>query len=216
MFTPSPSRTNVLIRLTPCRNAGKGRLLSARLAAAPTEGALLFRVWDAPAALGLQQLLERRFSRETRLLLPGQDEPERLRTRAWFRGALRPALVLAGDLPAPDERPDVRGFYIMNLPPSLASAAADLGAAGRDGLEATAEFFASASDRERRLAGIPADLPESERRERVEQINLAVAWLEHDGCARAFLADRPGGAAAGVCGHCGWCYGKRGEFLPAE
>ena len=215
MAESAPRRTNVTIRLTPCRNADKGRLLRARLEAARPDGAELFRVKDATAARGLGTLL-RRLERDARFLLPEQDEPERLRTAAWFATADRPTLIVAGAFSLPENRSDVRSLHVMNLPVSLVAAAADLAAVGRDGLDASAEFFASESDRRRLAAGIEAAYAGDACRGRLERLNQAVAWLEHDGCARVFLARGLRGETAGVCGNCGWCLGRKGTFLPPE
>lgn len=208
------ARTNATIRLTPCRTADKGRLLLSRLPEKP-EGAELFRVRDEAAAKGTLDLL-RRLGREARILGSLQSPPEQLQTESWFRTAERPALVTVGSHTFPGERPDVRAVYVMNLPPSLADASADLAAAGGDGLAADAEWFASGKDRKYRLEEIRREFPESALPDRIDRLNRAIAWLEHDGCARVFLARELRGETAGVCGNCGWCLGRPVAFLPPE
>lgn len=203
-----PRRTNTFIRLTPCRNADKTRLLASRLEGVKGGGEL-YRVRDAVAARALLRFLKRT-GRDARMAASEQTEDDLLRTAAWFRAADNPALIVAEPLPPPLDRPDVRRLFIMNLPPSLAAAASDLDAAGGDGLEAEAEIFASESDRRRRLEALDGD-PAA-----LERLNAAVFWLEHDGCARSFLNQNLYGETTGPCGNCGWCLGRRGAFLPPE
>lgn len=203
-----PRRTNVVIRLTPCRSRDKGRLLWNRLDAGGRDGALVARVRDHDAAKNLLDLMNRT-SRDTRILAANQSESEQARCVSWFRSADRPALIIAGGCPIPD-RDDIRQCYIMNLPPSLAMAEADIAAGGRDALDADAEFFASRRDLEWRLAEA-ANAGDAVP----EEITRVVAWMENDGCARQFLAARHG-VTTGKCGNCGWCLGKRAGLLPPD
>ena len=164
--------------------------------------------------------LFRKAGRTARMLAPNQTEAEIARCGAWFVGADRPALVVAGDLPLP-ERPDIRQLFVMNLAPSLLAVQADLDAVGRDFLAANAEFFASGGDRDFRLNGImqagqgendPVGVVATAKRE----LARTVAWIENDGCARQFLIRELAGEETGPCGNCGWCLGKRGGYLPSE
>jgi Superfamily II DNA helicase len=205
-------RTNATIRLTPCRNDDKGRLLLSRLPEKP-EGTEVYRVRDDVAAKGSMDMLKR-IGRDVRILAPLQSPPEQLQTESWFQGAPRPALILVGNTPPPTCRDDIRSFYIMNLPPTLSDAEADLEAVGRDGLAAEIEFFASGKDREHRLEAIRRDHPENTRRENIARLNDVVTWMEHDGCARVALARLLHGIDVGVCGNCGWCLGRPAAFLP--
>lgn len=138
------------------------------------------------------------------MLAARQTPGEQARCASWFAGADRPALVAVGAVPLP-ARPDIRQCYVMNLPASLALAEADLDAAGKDCLDATAEFFASRRD-------IDAASDGAER----DALARAVAWVENDGCARQFLALALHGRTTGPCGNCGWCLGKRGGLLPPD
>lgn len=215
MLPESARRTNVTVRLTPCRSRDKGRLLWDRLDAGGRDGALVTRVRDPEAARRMLDLL-RKAGRQARMLAPNQTEAEQARCAAWFESAERPALAVAGGLAIP-ERPDIRQIYIMNLPPSLRAALNDLEAAGRDRLDAGAEFFASERDREFRLAETERRSPEDEYRVAARHdLARAAAWIENDGCARQFLARELFGEAAGRCGNCGWCLGKRGGLMPAD
>lgn len=214
MFHPVLERTNTLIRLAPCRNADKAELLLSRLPERAA-GAELFRVRNTEAAMGLFKLL-RQTGRRPRLLLPGQIESEQLQAEAWFNSADNPSLIVAETLALPAGRRDVRSLYAMNLPASLLAALADMAVVGRDGLDASAEFFASSLDRDHRMAEIDSlSVPENGKK-RLDELNQTVTWLEHDGCARQFLWQHVFNKEVGVCGHCAWCLGKKAAFLPGE
>lgn len=180
----------------------------AQLEGNPPAGAELYRVRDAKAAQRMADLLKS-VGREARIVEPGNK-----RVAAWY-AAGGTALVAAGDAVFPDSRKDVRRLSVMNLPPSLEAAVADLRMAGADGLLAEADFFASSEDREYRLLEIEKkNMPVKARAAAMRRLALAVGWLEHDGCARDFLSRQLTGEARGPCGNCGWCLGRRGAFLP--
>ncbi len=209
MVTTVPfSQTNSVIRLTPCRSRDKGRLLWARIDARERTGALVARVRDQRAAKNMYDLLLKT-GRQVRILSSMQSEPEQARCETWFQTADRPALVVVGNTPIP-ERADIRQVYIMNIPPSLAAAFADIEATGRDGLLADCEFFASERDRDIRLNEINGK--ENLRNQLAESIE----WIENDGCARQYLHSHLHGQDTGVCGNCGWCLGKRSGLLPRD
>ena len=207
-MTNDETRTNTLIRLTPCRNMAKGRALLAHLEGTGISGSELYRVRDAESADRMVELLKRT-GRKARTFLPIHSKSEKIRIRIWYANETAPALIASGPLPFPDDRDDVRRLFVMNLPPSLENAAADLAVTGRDGLSSEAEFFASAEDRVIRLAEIPASA-----RKRLTRLEQAVNWLENDGCARVFLARTLHGKDIGVCGNCSWCLGRPATFLP--
>ena len=188
--------------------------MRARLGDGLPEGAELFRVRTAQAGKGTLDLLKG-LGRECRLLASNQSPPEQARTEAWFASAERPSLVVVGALPLPERR-DVRSLYVMNLPPTLRMAEEDIAAAGRDGLDASVEFFASATDREARLREIEKEYPAEARARQRERVNLCISWIENDGCARVFLARHLRGETVGVCGNCGWCVGRKSVFIPEE
>ncbi len=213
-------QTNSVIRLTPCRSRDKGRLLWARIDARERIGALVARVRDQHAAKNMFDLLVKT-GREVRILSRLQSEPEQAQCESWFQTADRPALVAVGDTPVPERR-DVRQMYVMNIPPALPAALADIEATGKDGLLADIEFFASERDRNLRLSEIDALAkagpgcgqlhPEKLRKELADSIE----WIENSGCARQFLHRRLYDLDTGVCGNCGWCLGKRGGLLPRD
>lgn len=207
-------RTNAFIKLTPCRHGDKGFLLHSRLSE-PPQGAELFLVHTPRAAKGTFDLLKS-LRRNCRILSADQTPPEQLRTESWFATADFPALILTESAPLPTHRGDVRAVYVMNLPPSLAVAEADIHAAGGDGLLASAEFFASRRDIGLRLEE-PPDGPLTEECKKLrEDIEQTVAWMENDGCARVFLARHLHGKEIGVCGNCGWYLNRKSAPLPGE
>ena len=207
-------RTNAVLRLTACRNADKSRLLALRLSERPA-GVELFRARTPRAAKGLLDFL-RGLGRECRIYDGGGSPPDRLRTESWFASAESPALIAVEPVPFPRIRDDVRSVFVMNLPPSLADAAADLDTAGRDGLDCAVEFFASGLDRKNRLESMACRIPPEERDAWRRRLDDCVEWLENDGCARVFLARRLSGKEIGVCGNCGWCLGRKSARLPEE
>ncbi len=208
------TRTNTIIRLTPCRNGDKTDLLASRLGDA-ADGAELFRVRTADAGAGLLKLL-RRHGRNARLLLPNQSNPEIAQTEAWFASADCPSLIVAEPMPLPRLRQDVRSLFLMNLPPNLRAAYDDIAAAGNDGLDSAAEVFASRQDHARRFDLFEQHFTSAQLLEKVHELNECVSWIEHDGCARVFLARRLFGKKANICGNCGWCLGRRLGFLPQD
>ena len=219
-MTPAFSRrTNVTIRLTPCRSRDKGDFLWRRLDAGGRDGALAARVKNPDAARRMLDMLKRA-GRSARMLASNQTEAEQAQCRAWFAGAERPALVVAGDVAIP-ERTDIRQLYVMNLAPSLLAVLADLDAVGRDLLAANAEFFASMGDRDFRLDWIAAasrgeDDPAEAVMAAKRELARVTAWIENDGCARQYFVRELFENSIGPCGNCGWCLGKRGSYLPPE
>lgn len=213
-------QTNSTIRLTPCRSRDKGRLLWARIDARERTGALAARVRDQRAAKNMFDLLAKT-GREVRILSRNQSEPEKARCETWYQTADRPALVVVGDTPVP-ERPDIRQMYVMNIPPVLSAALADIEATGRDGLLADIEFFASERDRDLRLAEIDAltknesNTSQSHLENLRKELTDSIEWIENDGCARQFLHRHVFSLDSGVCGNCGWCLGKRAGLLPRD
>lgn len=217
---PFSKQTNSAIRLIPCRSRDKGRLLWVRIDARERAGALVARVRDQRAAKNMFDLLAKT-GREVRILSRSQSEPEQARCETWYQTADRPALVVIGDTPVPD-RQDLRQMYIMNIPPALSAALADIEVTGKDGLLADIEFFASERDRNLRLAEIDAlakaepDGGQSDQENLRKELADSIEWIENDGCARQFLHKHLFGLDTGVCGNCGWCLGKRGGLLPRD
>ena len=190
MLPLSSRRSNVTIRLTPCRSRDKGDLLWQRLDAGGRDGALAARVKNPDAARRMLDMLKRA-GRSARMLASNQTGAEQAQCRAWFTGAERPALVVAGAVAIP-ERSDIRQLYVMNLPPSLLAVLADLDAVGCDRLAANAEFFASMGDRDFRLDGIVAAARGEDDSAGVvmaakQELARVTAWVENDGCARQFF-----------------------------
>ena len=210
-------RPNILLRLTPCRDRDKLELLLARLPGLDGGGMLIrIRTMEGAEALA-RKIAAAGFA--CRHVGPGQTQAERLRAEAWFKSEAEAILVVAEPVRLP-KRPDARRLFAMNLPPSLPEAIRDIGAIGRDGLMASADFFASETDRKSRLAVLAeADeaLPSAKRRRAElarEDIVQAVAWIEHQGCAWEALCRELGSPIPGPCGNCGWCLGRRTGLLP--
>ncbi|MDR0362873.1 MAG: hypothetical protein LBJ46_09365 [Planctomycetota bacterium] len=200
-------RTNATLRLVPCRSREKPGLLLDRLDAGKPAGAAVIRVRNEKSASDAAAFLMR-IRRESRTMAPVMGECELARVASWFKTADNAALIVVEGLPFP-ERSDIRQAYFMNLPVSLEAVKTDLDAVGLDGLDSRVDVFASARDIDIRLAAV-------ENGAEKDSVKQVVAWMEHDGCARRFLAGHLLGAEAGDCGNCGWCLGRKARFIPWE
>ncbi len=205
-------RSNVTIRLTPCRSRDKAALLWSRLDSIGVDGALVVRTMDQRNSKEMLDLL-RRTGRECRLIASNQTESEQLACRSWFETHPSPGLVVSGNMAIPPKN-NIRQTYLMNLPDSLFSALQDIEATGCDSLTSSCEIFASENDRLARLKALESEAREPDAAK--HSLLEVIRWVENDGCARQFISSALYGQASCPCGNCGWCLGKRGGFLPQE